>query len=100
LQQSGEETLGSRAVSPLLHQDTKNHSVLVHSAPKITQNAANAGERLIQAPRVSRPRTTFAKPSGEVGAEFRAPEPNAFVAHNDTALGEVQFDIAQLRLNT
>jgi hypothetical protein len=35
LQQSGEETLGSRAVSPLPDQDVMNHAMLVYSAPKI-----------------------------------------------------------------
>jgi hypothetical protein len=48
------EPPGSRAVSPLLHQDLKNHAILVDSTPEIMQNAVNADEHVIEVPRVSR----------------------------------------------
>jgi hypothetical protein len=41
------------------------HGAIHRSAPKIMQNAANADEYVIQVPRISRPRPTFAQASGD-----------------------------------
>jgi hypothetical protein len=47
-----EETLGSSAVSSLLHQNVQDNTALIHSSPQIVQHAADADEHLIQMPDV------------------------------------------------
>jgi hypothetical protein len=89
------ETLGSRAISPLLHQNVQENAMLVDRAPQIMQNTADADEHLVQVPRISRAQPAPVQPSGEVAAEFRAPEPNALVAHDDAAFGKNQLDVTQ-----
>lgn len=58
LQQTLEETLGSRAISSLLHQNVEHDAMLIHGAPQIMQNTADADEHLSQVPRVAGPRPT------------------------------------------
>jgi hypothetical protein len=96
LHQPLEETLGSRAISPLLHQNVQDNAMLVDRAPQIMQNTADANEHLVQVPRIQGAPAPV-QPSGEVAAEFRAPEPNALVAHDDAAFGENQLDVAQAK---
>ena len=66
-----EETLGSGAVPPVLHQNVEHNAVLIHCAPQIVQHAPDADEHLIEVPGVSWPRTSSAQPSGEVGSVQR-----------------------------
>jgi hypothetical protein len=95
LQQSLEETLGSHAISSLLHQNVEHDAMLARSPPQIMENTADADERLIHVPRIFRPWPAPLEPPGKVAAELCAPEPNALVGHDDAALGEDQFDVTQ-----
>jgi len=67
--------------------------MLVHSAPQIVQDTADANEHLIQVPRISRPWPASFRPPSKVAAEISAAEPNALVGHYDTPLGEDQLDV-------
>ena len=95
MQQAFEETLGSRAVPPLLHQDVQHDAMLVHCPPQIVQHAPDADEHLVEVPGVSRLWSAPAQPAGEVGAKLQAPVPDTFVGHYDAALRQDQLDVPQ-----
>ena len=92
-QQVLEETLGSGAIPPVLHQNVQHDAVLVHRAPQIMQRAADADEHFVEMPGVSWLRPSPAKPSGEVGTELQAPVPNALVRYQDAAFGQDKLNI-------
>ena len=95
MQQALEETLGSCAVPPVLHQDVQHDAMLVHGPPQIVQHAPDADEHLVEASGVSRLRLAPAQPPGKVGAELQAPVPDTFVGHHDAAFRRDQLDVAQ-----
>ena len=90
-----EETLGSCAVSAVLHQNVQHNAVLIHRSPQIVQHAPDADEHLIEMPSVSWLRPSPAQLPGEVGTELQAPVPNALMGHHDAALGQDQLDVTQ-----
>jgi hypothetical protein len=70
-QQVLEEALGSGAIPPVLHENVQHDAVLVHRTPQTMQRAADADEHFVEMPGVSWLRPSPAKPSGEVGTNFR-----------------------------
>ena len=94
-QQAIEETLGGRAVSPILHQNVEYDPVLVDRAPQIVQHAAGADEHLIEMPGIAGLRSSPTQSSGEVRTEFQAPMPDALMGHNDAAFSQDQLDVTQ-----
>src|SRR5579859_3993600 len=90
-----EETLGSCAVPPILHQNVQHHAVLIHRAPQIVQHAADTDEHLIKMPGVAGLRSSPTQPRGEVRTELQAPVPDALMGHHDAAFGPDQLDVAQ-----
>jgi hypothetical protein len=94
-QQAFEEPLGRSAVPTVLHQDFEDDAMLVHHAPKIVQNIADADENLVDGPCVSRPRSSPTQVPLERGAKLPAPLADAFVSDRDAALGQDQVYIAQ-----
>jgi len=95
IQQALEEALGSRAVSPLLHQDVQHHTVLINRAPQIMQRAVYAKKDLIKMPGVARPRPSSTQSPGKRRAELAAPVADALVANHHATLGQDQLDVAQ-----
>ena len=77
MQQALEETLGSGAVPPVLHQNVEHNAVLIHGAPQIVQHTPDADEHFIEVPGVAWLRPPPAQPSGEGGTELQAPVPEA-----------------------
>jgi hypothetical protein len=71
VQQSLEETLGSRTIPSVLHQDVQHLTVLVYYAPKVVRYTSDTNEHFIQVPRVSGLRPPLAQSPGKVDADFR-----------------------------
>ena len=88
------------ATAAALRQDVQHDAFLIHGAPKIAQLALYSDEGLIEMPLLTRPRPPATKIVGEGGAKLQAPSADALVRDDDTALGQQQFDIPELRLNT
>src|SRR5579872_6095061 len=59
------------------------------------QHAPDADEHLIQVPGVPWAGSSPTEASGELGAEFVAPVPDALVSDHHAALGQDQLDVAQ-----
>jgi hypothetical protein len=89
LQETIEETLGGRAVSPILYQNVQHDSVLVHRTPRMRMNTS------IKMPGIAGLRSSPTQPLGEVGTELQAPMPDALMGHNDAAFRQYQLDVAQ-----
>src|SRR5579859_2459763 len=64
MQEMLEETLGSSAVSSVLHQNVQHNAVLVHRSQQIVPHAADADEHLIEMPGVSGRRRNLLAKSG------------------------------------
>ena len=94
-QQMLEEPLGGGAISPLLHQNIQDDTMLIDCAPQVVLHAPDADEHFVEVPGVPRPRPPSLQSSGEFGTELQAPEPDAFVGDQDPAFGENQLDITQ-----
>jgi hypothetical protein len=95
VQQAFEETLRGRAIPPLLHQDVQHHAVLVHRPPQVVQHASEPDEYLVEVPRITRPRSPAAEPTGKIGTELAAPVSNALAGDDHAALGQDQLDVSQ-----
>src|SRR5579859_815142 len=95
-----EETLGSGAVPPILHQNVQHHAVLIHRAPQIVQHAADADEHLIKMPGVAGLRSSPTQPPGEVRTELQAPVPELSWVTTMPRSARISSTSRKLRLNT
>jgi hypothetical protein len=94
-QQLAEEALGSFGIAPALHKDVEHLAILIDSQPEIMLLAADADKHLIEEPFVARPWAAAPQCVGEHPAEPQAPVTDAFVADDDAAGGQDQFDVTQ-----
>jgi hypothetical protein len=99
-QQMLEEPLGGGAISPLLHQNIQDDTMLIDGAPQVVLHAPDADEHFVEVPGVPWPRPPSLQSSGEFGTELQASEPDTFVGHQDPAFGQNHSTSRKLRLNT
>jgi hypothetical protein len=95
VQQSLEETLGSRTIPSVLHKDVQHLTVLVYCTPKVVQYTSGTNEHFVQVPRVSGLRPPSAQSPGKVGAELPAPVSDTPVDNHHPTLRQDQLDVAQ-----
>ena len=71
-QQMLEEPLGGGAISPLLHQNIQDDTMLIDGAPQVVLHAPDADEHFVEVPGVPWPRPPSLQSSGEFGTELQA----------------------------
>ena len=94
-QQLPEEALGGALVLAVLQEDVQYVAILVDGTPEILALALNRHGDLIKKPTIATRSASLSEAPRVVEAKRGAPLPDRFVRHDDIALGQQVFDVAQ-----
>ena len=95
LEEFPKESTRRTPVSPGLHQDIDQVTILIHRAPQILALTMDPHEHFVQEPRISESTLTSLQPPCVVGPERLTPVPNRLLGDRDTPLSKQVLDIAE-----
>jgi len=82
-------------VTPGLHEDIEDLSVLVYRAPEVTALSVHRDKHLVEVPQRVRPRPMTSKATSDLRAEPGNPAADRLVGHLDSTLGEQLLDVTK-----
>ena len=90
-----EESDRGALISPRLHQDIEDVTVLVHGPPEILQPAGERHEEFVEMPRVPQPAASAPESASVARTERKAPLADGLVGDRDAPLGQQVLDIPE-----